>query len=162
MNKFIPIFYVTCLFFLHFHFYDQSIKMRQSIEEAALTHQSSTESVNSTKGNNRSSQSCKTANGRVNGSDSVSYSFRLSPPAAATKSPASKKLVKSATSSALLSTRHLQRNESISSVSSDASNDMTLDELEIIKTIGKEKIVTLFYRHELFVDILLLVVKKKS
>lgn len=107
--------------------------MRQSIEDSPLSHQSSTESVN---GKGSSSPSCK-AN-RLNGTDSssVTYSFRLNPPAA-TKSPMAKKLVKSATSSALLSTRHLQRNESISSVSSDASNDMTLDELEIIKTIGE-------------------------
>lgn len=106
--------------------------MRQSLEDATLSHQSSTESVN---GKGNGSPSCKGS--RINGTDSsVTYSFNLNPPAA-TKSPMAKKLVKSATSSALLSTRHLQRNESISSVSSDASNDMTLDELEIIKTIGK-------------------------
>ncbi|CAL8127168.1 unnamed protein product, partial [Orchesella dallaii] len=108
--------------------------MRQSIEDAtSLSHQDSTESVN---GKGTSSQSYKSNRLNSNGADnSVTYSFRLSP-AVANKSPTTKKLVKSATSSALLSTRHLQRNESVSSVSSDASNDMTLDELEIIKTIG--------------------------
>lgn len=121
--------------------------MRQSIEDAALSHhrQDSTESVNGT--TNRGNGSRKT---KDNSSSGVTYSFKLNPTSSpspplsanigsgtATKSPMAKKLVKSATSSALLSTRHLQRNESISSVSSDASSDMTLDELEIIKTIGK-------------------------